>query len=477
MNRQSTSKTHQQKQTATPAASGLLQRKCTCGNHTLAGGECEECGKRKQFGLQAKLRVNEPGDTYEHEADRIADQVMAMTAPHSLSGALTCIQRYSGQSNGQVDVAPDSVNQALASLGRPLEPALRQDMEQRFCHDFSRVQVHSGSAIEQSTQDVNAHAYTVGQDIVFACGQYAPHTADGRKLIAHELVHVVQQNTSCSAPEIVQCSPDNKPADSGTGVPENLLLWSTAVWPKRLDHDKKILMLAANPDHAHSSWKGLTLQEQIGVAVNMARFYGAVFAKQFVDIHKARQVPETVFRQVEASTPPSQLTARGFRLAGTQAQMNVEIWFHPSGSRLHRLIRPEPAQKPLKPVPEAEPEVEPEEGPEEIESAPIEEADLTEGQRKALALLQRMEHMNEEFRRMLDAEPPKTGEFMDKEPQFRTLREKFHQLVLEDDSVSEPDFSIFLVDRKAAVEAFIQLRNRAYGTDLGDWEQIERRTR
>ena len=83
--------------------------------------------------------------------------------------------------------------QALASPGRPLEPALRQDMEQRFGHDFSKVRVHTGAAAEQSARDVNARAYTMGHDIVFGAGRFAPETNGGRRLIAHELTHVVQQ--------------------------------------------------------------------------------------------------------------------------------------------------------------------------------------------------------------------------------------------------------------------------------------------
>src|SRR5262245_12912773 len=62
------------------STSGLLQRKCACGNNTMAGGGCEECGKKQRLGLQTKLTVNEPGDVYEQEADRIADQVMATPA-------------------------------------------------------------------------------------------------------------------------------------------------------------------------------------------------------------------------------------------------------------------------------------------------------------------------------------------------------------------------------------------------------------
>ena len=119
---------------------------------------------------------------------------MATPAHPAVSGAPPRIQRFSGQSNGQMDAAPASVDQALASPGRPLEPALRQDMEQRFGHDFSRVRVHSGAAAEQSARDVNAHAYTVGHNIVFGAGRFAPGTHEGRRLIAHELTHVVQQS-------------------------------------------------------------------------------------------------------------------------------------------------------------------------------------------------------------------------------------------------------------------------------------------
>ena len=170
-------------------------------HHTMAGSECSECSKKKRLGLQTKLKVNEPGDIYEQEADRIADQVMATPAHPAVSGAPPRIQRFSGQSNGQMDAAPASVDQALASPGRPLEPALRQDMEQRFGHDFSRVRVHSGAAAEQSARDVNAHAYTVGHDMVFGAGQFAPGTQEGRCLIAHELTHVVQQGTGHVSPQ------------------------------------------------------------------------------------------------------------------------------------------------------------------------------------------------------------------------------------------------------------------------------------
>jgi outer membrane protein OmpA-like peptidoglycan-associated protein len=174
-------------------ANRFLQRKCACGGTPGMTGECEECSKKKIVGLQTKLRINEPGDIYEQEADRVADQVLAMPAQPGDISAPPRIQRYKGQGTEQIAAAPASVDRALAGPGRPLEPALRQDMEQRFGRDFSRVRVHLGVAAEQSAWDVDAEAYAVGQNIVFGAGRFAPRTHEGRRLLAHELTHVVQQ--------------------------------------------------------------------------------------------------------------------------------------------------------------------------------------------------------------------------------------------------------------------------------------------
>lgn len=99
-----------------------------------------------------------------------------------------------GQASTTADTAPTSVDRVLAGSGRPLEPALQHDMELRFGHDFSQVRVHADSAAGNSARDVHSHAYTVGHDIVFGEGRFAPQTHEGRRLIAHELTHVVQQH-------------------------------------------------------------------------------------------------------------------------------------------------------------------------------------------------------------------------------------------------------------------------------------------
>jgi hypothetical protein len=177
-----------------PPVQGLLQRKCTGGNYAIAGGEWAECGNKN--GLQRKLAIGPSNDPLEQEADRVAEQVMAASAHSPVSGATSSIQPFTGQSTGNEGTAPASVERVLSGFGRPLDPALQQDMGQRFGHDFSRVRIHSGAAAEQSARDVNANAYTVGHNIVFGAGQYSPGAQEGRRLLAHELTHVVQQGQS-----------------------------------------------------------------------------------------------------------------------------------------------------------------------------------------------------------------------------------------------------------------------------------------
>lgn len=130
-----------------------LQRKCDgCGQ---AGEECTECREKREASLQR-------------------------------AGAGTC----------GATMAPPIVSQVLRSPGQPLDAPARSYMERSFGRDFSPVRVHTDETAAASARQVNARAYTVGRDVVFGAGQYAPHTAPGRKLLAHELAHVVQQRSA-----------------------------------------------------------------------------------------------------------------------------------------------------------------------------------------------------------------------------------------------------------------------------------------
>jgi hypothetical protein len=117
-----------------------LQRKCACGSQTPSlTGECAECASEKV--LQPKLTVGATNDPLEEEADRVAEQVLAISKDSAVSGAAPHIQRFAGRTTRQTGTAPASVDRVLGGLGRPLDPVLRRDMEQRFGHDFSRVRV------------------------------------------------------------------------------------------------------------------------------------------------------------------------------------------------------------------------------------------------------------------------------------------------------------------------------------------------
>jgi hypothetical protein len=131
----------------------VLQRKCACGGNPGPSGECEEC-RKKRLGMVQRSALNAP-------------------APMTV---------------------PPSVHQVLDSPGQPLDTGTRTFMEPRFGHDFSQVRVHTDEKAAQSAQAVNALAYTMGKDVVFAAGRYMPGTAAGDKLLAHELTHVVQQS-------------------------------------------------------------------------------------------------------------------------------------------------------------------------------------------------------------------------------------------------------------------------------------------
>ena len=132
------------------ASTSSLQRKCDCGNHTM-NGACDDCAKKK--------------------------------------GSL---QRKANGDFGSSAV-PSIVHEVLRSTGQPLDTGTRVFMEQRFGHDFSNVRIHADSRAAASARAVNALAYTVGSDVVFDARQYGPETLAGRKLLAHELTHVIQQ--------------------------------------------------------------------------------------------------------------------------------------------------------------------------------------------------------------------------------------------------------------------------------------------
>jgi hypothetical protein len=153
-----------------PSHGGLVQRSCACGRAPGPTGECEAC-RAQRSGLQRQAAETKPAPTL-HEA-----------------------------------IAPDIVQAGLRSPGVPLDTETRADLEPRFGRDFSQVRVHTGGTAATSAEAVHAAAYTVRQDVVFAAGQYAPGSPAGRRLLAHELAHVVQQGAGPAPAGLVLDNP------------------------------------------------------------------------------------------------------------------------------------------------------------------------------------------------------------------------------------------------------------------------------
>jgi len=200
--------------------------------------------------LQRRLDVGEVDDPLEREADRVAEHMTRMACPEAatrppLSGGVPAVQRKcscggscdkchaeeSEQEHPRLQMkparagalersspqsgVPPIVHGVLRSPGQPLDPAARAFFEPRFGYGFNQVRVHTDTAANQSAGAIGARAYTVGYQIAFGAGRYAPATADGAKLIAHELAHVVQQGEGTIKPTIQRAPEVEVKAEQG----------------------------------------------------------------------------------------------------------------------------------------------------------------------------------------------------------------------------------------------------------------------
>jgi hypothetical protein len=173
--------------------------------------------------IQKKLSVGASNDSYEAEADTVADKVMRMTEPQqrnvSHSGSLvqrkcaaceqeeklrmkplaesisSLIQKSPTENSGESQASSHVENQINSSKGggSVMDHSTKSFMESRFGTDFSGVRIHTGSQAVQMSRELNAQAFTVGNDVYFNEGKYSPNSDSGKHLLAHELTHTVQQ--------------------------------------------------------------------------------------------------------------------------------------------------------------------------------------------------------------------------------------------------------------------------------------------
>jgi hypothetical protein len=156
--------------------------------------------------IQPKLTISTPGDYFEQEADKIAEEIVHMS-DRECGSSLEVIQRSGNKAVGKVAGEAEVVEghkatgiQSLRGNGSSLPASQRGFYETRFGHNFSDVRIHTDSRAAELARSVNARAFTLGQDVVFGSGEYAPQTHKGKRILAHELTHVVQQGAAPQVP-------------------------------------------------------------------------------------------------------------------------------------------------------------------------------------------------------------------------------------------------------------------------------------
>lgn len=205
------------------------------------GGACHTCPPR----VQAKLKVGQAGDKYEQEADRVAERVAepiggnyGKAGDQSKRFQLLIKGECANQTSNQISAEPGTYNlksqiEPGSNLGKPLDTSIKEDMSRKIGFDFCNVRIHTDDSAIYLNKGLNARAFTHGSDIYFNEGEYSPNSLGGKKLLAHELTHVVQQSrmTDKTAQRgMIQCTSigqilDNffSPFSSETlwGMPEN----------------------------------------------------------------------------------------------------------------------------------------------------------------------------------------------------------------------------------------------------------------
>jgi hypothetical protein len=206
------------------AQSGILQRKCACGAHTVAGDKCSEC-KNKEGVMQRKSSNNfenfdVPPIVYEvlnssgQPLDKSTRAFFESRFAHNFSNvpvSRTSRQMaYSSLTLGKpADIYEQEADRVAESVMRNKnnENETLSENEQSGQFDLSHVRIHTDAIAAESASAVNALAYTVGQNIVFGAGQFSPNTHKGQQLLAHELTHVAQQTMSGTAHSPLSVAP------------------------------------------------------------------------------------------------------------------------------------------------------------------------------------------------------------------------------------------------------------------------------
>ena len=168
--------------------------------------------------VRAKLRVGARNDPYEQEADRVAGEVMRRPDASKNAAADSCpVQADPGADRPLTELGED----LASSQNQRLDPTTRTFMESRFGHDFGRVRLHADESAAAAARSLHARAFAVGRDIFFGAGLHATERADGRRLLAHELTHVLQQTGRLGRPAMAPRAIQRQPVEEAPPAAED----------------------------------------------------------------------------------------------------------------------------------------------------------------------------------------------------------------------------------------------------------------
>ena len=281
---------------APPASSTRLET----GNHW----------RQLALGIHERLAVTAPGDPYEREADRVAERVMHMSD-----------RSFTRNS----PLAPPAVPDVLTSPGFPLDSVTRTFMEPRFGYDLSGVRIHADAEAAESASRVNALAFTVGRHIVFGRDRYAPASSVGRRLLAHEIAHVLQP----AADTRIAREPDDKkeqdqpaPAPTTTAGGHTAAPSGTAPCPDAPPRNVVVLGCTAAP-----SPTPLKTEKAVLPTADPHPYGGdadrAKFAKELAQCRAEREVKDEIEKRYRADVAAAKKKATEESKADTEAAIQA----------------------------------------------------------------------------------------------------------------------------------------------------------
>lgn len=263
-----------------------------------------ETGDRGRMPLQLKLKIGQSNDKYEQEADRVAEQVVSMshTEPanrkptsRQLVGSFVqpaIVQRVCSDCEAEEETiqAKKEIGRSLLQIseieaqlkasksrGKPLSKNTRALMEPKLGYDFSGVRVHTDSSSAQLNKTLNAQAFTHRQDVYFGSGKYSPGSLTGKRLLAHELTHVVQQNTANNSGQRLQR--DLEPAPSTTESSSSIITSQTSPAPAGLSVNMDGLRLLPTAQSAFRT--GVKVRQALEIV--LSRLVGDQYSVELVD--------------------------------------------------------------------------------------------------------------------------------------------------------------------------------------------------